>query len=246
MFGSLEKKILSVLYREKRATARDIFHSIEQGGIPTTYVSVNTVLSRLHKKGLVNRTKVQYRGTFRYFYDYVDVRDAFISLLIDDVDTIFGNEGLDHLKERLEGLDATIEEEDTQSYDYGAPRLTPERIARMYMPLTREPMNLNEAQRQVGLVRIIIERCKGCGYCWVYCPVDVLEESRNINSRGYHYPSLKDGMEESCVGCGMCTEICPDLAIFSEEVVNEDIQTNSKGESEAQQNHENTSQEAQT
>ena len=56
MLGSLEKRILSVLFKEKKATARDIFRILRAEGMTITYVTVNTVLSRLHKRGLVNRT----------------------------------------------------------------------------------------------------------------------------------------------------------------------------------------------
>lgn len=229
MLGSLEKRILSVLFREKRATARNIHTSIEKEGFHTTYVSVNTVLSRLHKKGLVGRTKENYRGRFRYQYEYVEVKEKLISSLLRDVDTIFGEEGIDHLKRNLDALDSTPPQGDTSFPDYGAPRLTPERIARMYMSLTRTPMNLNETRKPVGRVHVVIERCKGCGYCWVYCPEEVLEESSEINSRGYHYPSVQAGKEEGCVDCGMCTEICPDLAIFSEEIVEDNLQTTTGG-----------------
>ena len=63
----------------------------------------------------------------------------------------------------------------------------------------------------------------------MYCPEEVLEESSEINSRGYHYPSVQAGKEEGCVDCGMCTEICPDLAIFSEEIVEDNLQTTTGG-----------------
>ncbi len=69
-----------------------------------------------------------------------------------------------------------------------------------------------------GRVHIIPERCKGCGFCWAFCPKKVLEESEEINSKGYHLPRVKAGQEEACVDCKTCMLICPEFAIYSVEV----------------------------
>ena len=228
MFGTLEKRIISVLFKEKRATARAIHRNFINEGKDVTYVTINTVLSRLSKKGLVIRTKESYRGTFRYTYEYVDVKDMIVTAMLEEVDQLFGNEGIDHLRTRLEDGWPTEDDEIPTAHRYGAPPLTPERLSKMYMPLTRTPMNLQETKKPEGKIHIIIERCKECGYCWEYCPEEVLEESEEINSRGYHYPQVKVDKDDACVDCGMCTEICPDLAIYTEE-----IETDPSGETES-------------
>ncbi|MCI4434735.1 MAG: 4Fe-4S binding protein [Thermoplasmata archaeon] len=85
----------------------------------------------------------------------------------------------------------------------------------------RAPINIHAFKVPLGKVHIIKERCKECGYCWTYCPKEVLEKSDYVNKNGYHPPRIKKGKESACVACGMCEAICPDFAIFVEEIKNE-------------------------
>jgi len=63
-----------------------------------------------------------------------------------------------------------------------------------------------------------VDRCKGCQFCVQFCPQQVLILSPAMNARGYHYPIVAPGKEESCVVCGFCSLICPEFAIFAVEV----------------------------
>ncbi len=60
-------------------------------------------------------------------------------------------------------------------------------------------------------VIIIPERCKGCGFCIGFCPQQVLFESKEINSKGYHPVYISD--PSKCTKCDICGMICPDFAI---------------------------------
>lgn len=64
-----------------------------------------------------------------------------------------------------------------------------------------------------GIVRIIEERCKGCGYCIEFCPRDILAFSQRFNAKGYHPPRVAKPGE--CVNCRYCEIICPEFAIYS-------------------------------
>ncbi len=81
----------------------------------------------------------------------------------------------------------------------------------------RTPLNLQKVKVPRGQVYVIPERCKGCRICIEFCPQEVLQESQEINAKGYHYPEMVPGKEEACVHCDFCTLICPEFAIFTAE-----------------------------
>jgi len=81
------------------------------------------------------------------------------------------------------------------------------------MKLWRSPLDADEKKPPHGKVHIIIERCKGCGFCITFCPKQVLEPSPDFNRRGYHPPVVTH--PERCVNCGLCTIICAEFAIWT-------------------------------
>ncbi|MFP3869635.1 MAG: ferredoxin family protein [Syntrophobacteria bacterium] len=83
------------------------------------------------------------------------------------------------------------------------------------MEFWRVPLDADEIRVSRGIVYILEERCKGCGYCIELCPRQVLEFSSKFNEKGYHPPVVKK--PEDCVNCHYCEIICPDFAIYTVE-----------------------------
>lgn len=80
---------------------------------------------------------------------------------------------------------------------------------------TRTPLDIAKVRVPRGQVYIIPERCKGCQICIEFCPQAVLQESDEMNAKGYHYPEIVSGKESDCVNCEFCTLVCPEFAIFT-------------------------------
>ena len=79
----------------------------------------------------------------------------------------------------------------------------------------RTPLDAETIPLKKGVLHVIEERCKGCGFCVEYCPKDVLVLSASFNRKGYHPPEVVSHGE--CVNCNLCEMICPEFAIFSVE-----------------------------
>lgn len=83
--------------------------------------------------------------------------------------------------------------------------------------ITRTPLDTAQCEVPRGSIVVKADHCKGCLFCISFCPKDVLSESTAMNSKGYHYPIVTLGKENSCVNCSFCTIVCPEFAIYSEE-----------------------------
>jgi 2-oxoglutarate ferredoxin oxidoreductase subunit delta len=76
----------------------------------------------------------------------------------------------------------------------------------------RAPLDIDEYQVPVGTVNVIMDRCKGCNFCIEFCPNQVLEQSEEFNSKGYHPPEVVN--QAKCMACDLCQLICPEFAIY--------------------------------
>jgi len=93
MLGSLEKEVVAVLEDEGEATIGDVVDELNGRDVEVAYTTVSTVLDRLYDKEMVERRKEPHRGGSRYVYEYVDIRDEYISRVVDNLTTVFGEQG---------------------------------------------------------------------------------------------------------------------------------------------------------
>ncbi len=83
------------------------------------------------------------------------------------------------------------------------------------MALWRQPLDRDRILITHGIVHVIDDRCKGCGFCIEFCPQEILSISTRTNAKGYHPPEIIPGVH--CINCGLCTLLCPEFAIYIED-----------------------------
>lgn len=93
---------------ENEATINEVVEGLGQKDVEVAYTTVSTVLDRLHGKDMVERTKEPYRGGSRYVYEYVDIRDEYLTRVVENLTTVFGEKGVASLVNEVDGM----EEED--------------------------------------------------------------------------------------------------------------------------------------
>ena len=52
------------------------------------------------------------------------------------------------------------------------------------MEFWRVPLDAHQIEISRGVVHILDDRCKGCGYCIEFCPKKILEFSTRFNQKG--------------------------------------------------------------
>jgi predicted transcriptional regulator len=104
--GELQAEVLGTLQRLGKASARDIMRQIGSEK-RLAYTTVSTVLDRLHKRGLVKRTKVAGRGGEKYVYQVAahgDIRNSFVQRTLSSLVNAFGPSVVPTIYESLEQL----------------------------------------------------------------------------------------------------------------------------------------------
>lgn len=209
MLGSLEKKVLSVLRQEKRTIARDIFEILRKKGVNVAYVTVNTVLSRLQKRGLVKSIKEPYRGKYRYIYEYIDIKDQLISDFLWDVDLLFGDDGVAHLKMLLED-DKLRTAEGIQDFSTSINGTTTDLRVR----ISRHDIRNSIIRKIEEISGQNVLACYQCGKCSAGCPmVTLMDMLPNQIIRLVQLGQIDDALSSKtiwlCASCFSCSARCP-------------------------------------
>jgi BlaI family penicillinase repressor len=90
--GELQADVLGAVQKLGKASAREVMAEIGAQR-KVAYTTVSTVLDRLHKKGLVKRSKMNWRGGAKYIYSYAappEMRAGFVQKALDQLVSAFG------------------------------------------------------------------------------------------------------------------------------------------------------------
>jgi len=197
-----------VLHKERNATARGIFKALRDEGMSITYVTVNTVLSRLNKRGFVKRTKEPFRGKFRYTYEYVKVKDQLVTDFLEDMDLLFGEEGVDYLKMKLKYRELAATEEMAIPVRDSVPSLD------MRISLSRNDVQNAIIKKVEDISGQNVLACYQCGKCSAGCPmVSLMDLLPNQIIRLVQLGQVEDVLNSKtiwlCASCFSCTTRCP-------------------------------------
>ena len=127
LFGSLEADIISLIWERGDASARDIFEALREQGQRLSYGAVKTVLDRLAKKQVLERSKGGEHDsyTYRALLDREEFARSAVREIIGSLLASFGEpvyaQFLDQLQEanpdQLERLSRMIDEAEARKKD---------------------------------------------------------------------------------------------------------------------------------
>lgn len=63
-----------------------------------------------------------------------------------------------------------------------------------------------------GRIEINEAMCKGCEFCAMVCPYNLIAFSNSYNAKGFR-PAMLVDPEQLCTGCMLCAMICPEAGI---------------------------------
>ncbi len=99
--GPLETRVLGTLRNLRRAPTRRVKEALGDAGTEVTYATVSAVLDRLHARGVIDRRKKEFKGRFRYVYEYRDIRDQFLRSTVENARSLFGDVKLEEIGQHL-------------------------------------------------------------------------------------------------------------------------------------------------
>jgi predicted transcriptional regulator len=89
--GELEAEILGAVQKLEKASARDVLGELSARHL--AYTTISTVLDRLHRKGMLKRSRVICRGGTKYVYSSsssADLRATVVNKALDRLVSAFG------------------------------------------------------------------------------------------------------------------------------------------------------------
>lgn len=101
--GPLERKILTILWQKREATARDICQSLEDSNERRAYSTVRTIIKRLVRKNIISQHR--HPTSRQYIYTPLKTRDELETTIVrktlSDLLTRFEKSTINYLAEEL-------------------------------------------------------------------------------------------------------------------------------------------------
>jgi len=99
VLGHMESEIMEIMWRKKRATAKEIFEALKKG----KRSSISILLQRLCEKGLLSRKEEVAKGGKRYVYfvkvDKASFERDIVKIVMDSLEESFGESVKEYLEE---------------------------------------------------------------------------------------------------------------------------------------------------
>jgi predicted transcriptional regulator len=105
LFGSLESDIMELLWEKGEASARDIFEGLRDQGQRLSYGAVKTVMDRLVKKNVLERTMISNQGLYRARLSREEFTSSAISEILGSLLDSFGDPVYAQFLDKLQASD---------------------------------------------------------------------------------------------------------------------------------------------
>jgi predicted transcriptional regulator len=105
LFGSLESDIMDLLWGKGEASARDIFEALRDQGQRLSYGAVKTVMDRLVKKNVLERSMISNQGLYRARLSREEFATSAVSEILGSLLDSFGDPVYAQFLDKLQASD---------------------------------------------------------------------------------------------------------------------------------------------
>ena len=109
IFGPLGSAVMRIMWQRDEATVADVANALAQSqGRSHAYTTIMTVMSRLHERGVLMRTKTGQRYVYRPAADEAALIDRLSGQAVDQLLARYGTSALRQFAQRLDEVDPAL------------------------------------------------------------------------------------------------------------------------------------------
>jgi predicted transcriptional regulator len=101
----LEAEVMDEVWRRDEVTVRDVLEALNKGRKQRAYTTIMTIMSRLHRKGVLERERVGKTDVYRPVMSRDEYLDARAKREVDELVADYGDLALAHFARQLHTLD---------------------------------------------------------------------------------------------------------------------------------------------